>query len=330
MELPSALQAALEDELASHPIKKLAAAVAELSSRYRASAASSAGTFLRSPDEIAAYAAFRLPATFAAVASALGQVQARLPDWTPRMVLDVGAGPGTAMWAAVETWPEVEQITLVEREETMIAFGKRLAETALTPVQRARWLRADLAGAWEAAQHDLVVAAYLLGELTEEQGATLLQKLWKMSTGVLLLVEPGTPAGFRRIRQARQQLLAAGASIIAPCPHNGPCPMPEYDWCHFAQRVARSRLHRQVKGGELAYEDEKFSYIALSRMRGTPIAGRILRHPQIRPGFIQFELCTPQGLTSRTVTRKERTLYRQVRDIRWGSVMPAGEDADGE
>jgi ribosomal protein RSM22 (predicted rRNA methylase) len=329
MELPHALQVALEEALDSQPTKKLATAAAELSSRYRASAAFRAGMFIRSPEEVAAYAAFRLPATFAAVASALAQVQERLPTWTPRSVLDVGAGPGTAIWAAADTWPEIEQITLVEREEGMIALGKRLAASSpLASVQQARWLRADLTGTWEAAPSDLFIAAYLLGELAEDKGAALLEKLWESCSGVLLLIEPGTPAGFARIRQARQQLLAAGASIIAPCPHTAPCPMPENDWCHFAQRVARSRLHRQVKGGELAYEDEKFSYVALSRMRGSAILGRVIRHPQIRPGHIHLELCTPQSLTSATVTRKDRALFRQVRDVRWGSVMPAGEGED--
>ncbi len=330
MELPQALQAALEDELASQPIKKMAAAVAELSHRYRAGASSGAGAFIRSPEEAVAYAAFRLPATYAAVTSALGQVQACLPHWTPRTLLDVGAGPGTAMWAAVNFWLNNHQVTLVEREEAMIALGKRLAaRAALVSFQQARWLRADLAGMWEAAPHDLVVAAYLLGELAEEKSAVLLQKLWEISQGVLLIVEPGTPAGFARIRKARQQLIAAGALVIAPCPHNEPCPMPENDWCHFAQRVARSRLHRQVKGGELSYEDEKFSYVALSRMGRTAIPGRIIRHPQIRPGHIHLKICTPQGLTNTTITRKDRALFRQARDVRWGSVLPTGdEDAE--
>jgi ribosomal protein RSM22 (predicted rRNA methylase) len=327
MELPQALQTALESELDALPIKRLAAAAADLSSRYRAGAA----TLLRSPEEIAAYAAFRLPATFAAVSSALRQVRERLPDWAPRTMLDVGAGPGSAAWAAADLWPEIGQITLVEREEAMIALGKRLAGSSpLISVQRARWLRADLTGAWEVAPHDLVVVAYVLGELAAEKSAALLRRLWEVSQGVLLLVEPGTPAGFARIRQARQDLIATGANSIAPCPHNEPCPMPEDDWCHFAQRLARSRLHRQVKGGELSYEDEKFSYVALSRMRGTPIPGRILRHPQIRPGHISLELCTPQGLTGVTVTRKDRALFRKVRDARWGSAMPTGEDDDAE
>ena len=37
------------------------------------------------------------------------------------------------------------------------------------------------------------------------------------------------------------------------------------DWCHFTQRLQRSRAHKQVKGAELPFEDEKFAYVALTR-----------------------------------------------------------------
>ena len=37
------------------------------------------------------------------------------------------------------------------------------------------------------------------------------------------------------------------------------------DWCHFTQRLPRSRAHKQIKGAELPFEDEKFSYVALTR-----------------------------------------------------------------
>jgi len=131
-----------------------------------------------------------------------------------------------------------------------------------------------------------------------------------------VIIEPGTPAGFSRIRQARQQLIAGGAHIVAPCP------MGENDWCHFAQRVARSQLQRQVKQAALSYEDEKFSYVVASRSQASPIEGRVIRHPQIRPGHIQLELCTPQGLSSSVVTRKDKEAFREARDIAWGDSIP--------
>ncbi|NLN42060.1 MAG: rRNA methyltransferase, partial [Clostridiales bacterium] len=98
-----------------------------------------------------------------------------------------------------------------------------------------------------------------------------------------------------------------------------PCPMADDNWCHFAQRISRSRLHRQVKAGELSFEDEKFSFVAVSREKGKVIEGRILRHPQVRKGHIIFEICSSDGISSRVITRKDKELYRYARSLNWGS-----------
>lgn len=327
MELPPALQVALNAELEHMSTGRLAASAAALSVRYRTGTPASGGAFARTADEIAAYAATRLPATYAAIAAALAQTRARLPGWAPRTLVDVGAGPGTATWAAAATWPQLERATLVEREPEMVALGRRLAAHAGWDVLRAAtWEHTDLTGAWGAAPpdraDDLVIAAYLLGELPPERVAPLMERLWQRAGGVLLLVEPGTPAGFARIRAARDQLLAASAHTIAPCPHDHPCPMPPDGWCHFAQRIARTRQHRQAKAGALGYEDEKFAFAALARQPGSPIAARVIRHPRIRPGQIHLELCAPGGLATQTVTRRDRERFRQARDLRWGAAIP--------
>jgi ribosomal protein RSM22 (predicted rRNA methylase) len=326
MELPQDLRTAVDEELSSLSPKRLAALASELSDRYRTDEPSSGKSFLKSREDVDAYAAFRLPATFAAVYSALKQVQERLPTWKPQTIMDVGAGPGTAMWAAAEVWPDLKSITLLEREEGMIALGKRLAaHSTSNSIQEAKWIKTDITGNWEVSSHDIVIASYVFGELNEQHREAFIHKLWQAATDSLIVIEPGTPAGFSRIKQAREQLIAEGAVTIAPCPHSESCPMAGDNWCHFSQRVSRSRLHRQVKSGELSYEDEKFSFIAVSRMNGESIPGRILRHPQVRKGHIQFESCTPEGLTNTVITRKDKELYRLAKDLIWGSVLPPRE-----
>lgn len=58
--------------------------------------------------------------------------------------------------------------------------------------------------------HDLVVASYVLSELPDdkERRATV-RSLWESTApgGIVVFVEPGTPVGFRIIRDARAQLL---------------------------------------------------------------------------------------------------------------------------
>lgn len=333
MDLPPDLRDALAAELGKIAPQRLARATTALVARYRSGRPVPGGQFLDTAEDIAAYAAYRLPATFAAISAALAQLRQRWTGEAPRTLLDVGAGPGTAMWAAQAAWPSLEQILLLERDGRMIAFGGRLATRARAPALRqARWQRTDLSAPWEVAGHDLVIAAYLLNELPEERRAAVIDRLWSKATNGLVLLEPGTPAGFALIRQARQQLLAAGATVLAPCPHDRACPMPDHDWCHFAQRINRTRLHRYAKGGTLSYEDEKFSYVAVSRQGGATIAGRVIRHPQILPGRVVRQLCTPEGLRTSVVTRsKDRVAFRRARDLHWGAAISPEEreQADG-
>jgi ribosomal protein RSM22 (predicted rRNA methylase) len=145
----------------------------------------------------------------------------------------------------------------------------------------------------------------------------------------VVLTEPGTPDGYLRLMAARDRLTAAGMRILAPCPHSAPCPIaPGEDWCHFAARVSRSSLHRQVKGGRLPYEDEKFCYVAAAHpgVAGAPAPGRIVRRPQKRKGQVLLELCTAaDGLRSATVTKRHGADYRVARDAKWGDSWPPGE-----
>jgi len=323
MELPEDLRDAIESELLTVSSKKLTKLVSELSDRYRTARSTQGDSFIKSQEDVDAYVAFRMPATFAAVYSALNQVWERFPDWNPQTLLDVGAGPGTVAWAVLAIYPGLNAVTLLEREEAMITLGKRLAKhSASRSIQEANWVKIDITGDWEASPHDMVTASYVLGELNEQHRNDFIRKLWQVTKDTLIIIEPGTPAGFSRIRQARKQLIAEGGIPVAPCPHSSTCPISGDNWCHFTQRVSRTRIHRQVKSGELSYEDEKFSFIAVSRKRGEIIPGRILRHPQIRKGHIIFEICSFDGIRNVTITRKDKELYRKARKLEWGSIYP--------
>jgi ribosomal protein RSM22 (predicted rRNA methylase) len=330
MDLPNDLRLALDAALRGAGQAELRAAATALSERYRAGHGAAGGSpevggYVRGPTDAAAYAAYRMPATYAAVTAAMGAMAARLPGWAPRSLLDAGAGLGAALWAAAETWEDLGGAELIDAGPAMLALGRQLATRSSSPAMAAAtWRLADLTASWRAEQHDLTTAAYLLGELPEPARATLVDQLWAHSGHALLLVEPGTPQGWAIIRAARERLRAAGAVIIAPCPHQGACPLPDNDWCHFAQRLARSKAQRAVKGADLGYEDEKFSYVAVAHAPGTPIGARVLRRPLARPGRIELALCTPEGLSTELVTRSDRERWRAARDAEWGDAL-AGE-----
>ncbi len=169
-----------------------------------------------------------------------------------------------------------------------------------------------------------MTVSYVLGELTPQARTAVVAEAARAGQAVVL-IEPGTPEGYLRIREARDQLIEAGLRIAAPCPHGGTCPIEVgKDWCHFSARVSRSSLHRQVKGGSLPYEDEKFSYVAATRFPTEPAASRITRKPQIRKGLVLLELCGPEeaGLTRVNVTKRHGDLYKAARDADWGQAWP--------
>ncbi|WP_161569172.1 small ribosomal subunit Rsm22 family protein [Candidatus Oscillochloris fontis] len=329
MQLPPALQLAIQTSLHGTPQADLHAAAAVLSQRYRAGHGAAdgppGGRYVAAPLAALAYAAYRMPATYAAVAAALAALAARLPVWHPRSLLDVGAGLGAALWASATTWEDLDHADMIESAPAMLNLGRQLAVRSPHPaVSAAHWQPTDLLGAWRSPPHDLVTATYVLGELPAAGRTRLITQLWEQSSHALLLVEPGTPQGWAIIRAAREQLRAAGAYVVAPCPHQEACPLPADDWCHFAQRVARTKLQRSVKGVELAYEDEKFAYIAVARSPATPISARLLRHPRVRSGHIELRLCTPSGLRDTIVTRSAREQWREARGASWGDVIVGG------
>ncbi len=326
MEAFPELRRALDEALQAIPPATLSRAVHELSQRYRSEYATGQTRFTRSLDDVVAYAAYRLPATFGALCAVFASTRDRRPAWKPRSLLDVGAGPGAAMWAAVETWTSLEELTLVERDEHMIRFGQRLAlHSESSAIRSAWWKQQDVLADWTESERDIIVASYLLGELPTRSREGLVDHLWSLTDDTLVLVEPGTPRGFALVREARDRLRAQGAYTLAPCPHNDACPMRDDDWCHFAQRISRSRVHRTAKRAQLSYEDEKYSYVALSRHPGTPFGARIIRHPQIRPGRISLRLSTPTGLADQTVPRSAGERFRRARDASWGGTWPDHE-----
>ncbi len=234
-------------------------------------------------------------------------------------MLDLGAGPGVAAWAAVETWPTIATVRLVEAEPEMVRAGKSLAADGCEAVRAATWTVADAAGAEPKA--DLVIASYLIGELDPAALDGFSRHVWSLAADTLTIVEPGTTAGYERVLATRDAVIEAGGTTLAPCPHDTRCPLPDGDWCHFATRLSRSPTHRRTKGGERGFEDEKFAYVVLCRAPHSRPEARVLRRPALRPGHVVLDLCTPSGLDRRTVTRREGGEYRRARKLRWGDAV---------
>ncbi|NEC66595.1 small ribosomal subunit Rsm22 family protein, partial [Streptomyces sp. SID9727] len=223
---------------------------------------------------------------------------------------------------------EGHRTTVLDWAEPALALGRELAAGGPDALRTADWRRARIGEDLDLAPADLVTISYVLNELTGPARTALIDAAAAAGQAVVV-VEAGTPGGYARIIEARDRLIAAGLTVAAPCPHSGACPIePGTDWCHFSARVSRSSLHRQVKGGSLAYEDEKFSYVVATRFTPLPVAARVVRRPQIRKGQVLLDLCTrDEGLRRDTVTKRHGVLYRAARGTDWGDAWPPPEDA---
>jgi ribosomal protein RSM22 (predicted rRNA methylase) len=327
----TALGAAVEAALAGQRGPALSAGVERLMTAYRS------GDYpdrpvLSSEREAAAYAAYRMPATAAAVSAAIRQLRLALPGWAPGSLADLGAGTGGAAWAAVAELPSLGSVSLYEQAGAAVSLGRAIFAASGTDVlRRAGWHRWRLPADDEPAARDgpdlatidLVTAGYILGELSELQQGRLVTLAAR--AGTVVIVEPGTPAGHRRVLAARARLLGAGFTVVAPCPHQLACPVAAAgDWCHFAARLPRSAMHRQAKGAELSYEDEKFSYVAAVRdpaRDGPGPVGRVIRRPQLRKNLVLLDLCASDGTSRRQLVGKgSGEPYRRARKAGWGDA----------
>ncbi len=308
MQLPPALTSAVGVLLEGVSRKDLARRAETLSAAYRGGRGSSG---IAGELDVAAYVAARMPATYAACAAVFARVAEAMPNFTPQSLLDVGAGPGTAAFAARQAWPSLSAVTLLEHNAAFRAV-------AATLLPSARIIADDLGA--DKPRSDLLVASYVLAELPEASAAATARHLWESAGQMLVLVEPGTPAGFARIRQARAALIEAGAHVAAPCTHDNLCPMTGNDWCHFSQRLPRSRDHMQAKGANVPFEDERYSYVVVTRDKIAKGA-RVLAPPlETKPG-LTFKLCDETGLRAQFVAKRDKEEYRRVRKHGWGDLF---------
>lgn len=296
-----------------------------------------------------AYVAHRIPGIFSCNTKVFDEIKKRFPGFTPKRMMDFGSGPGTTTWAASQMWPSIRRFQLVEPSESMVAVSTKLLDGF--PVERRNFLHQGRPD-----KFDLIVASYSLSELADDSSRRLhVLSIWEHLEpgGLLIVVEPGTPIGFKVVRQIRSALLEIGESsredmkptVIGPCPHAHRCPMSQTTWCHFVQRVERSATLRATKNGVQNWENEKFSYIAMSK---GPLPGefvlpddhpnkdlpwsRLIRQPLKRGGHVLIDTCLPNGAVERlTVSRKHgKDLYTAARKSTWGDMFYVDHLIDAE
>jgi ribosomal protein RSM22 (predicted rRNA methylase) len=317
-DLPAELKAALETRLHGLSRNDAAQRAGAISRTYRAGGGSGA---IRTETDALAYALARMPATYAAVTASLNALHGLRPEFAPQDLLDAGAGPGTAAWAAAESLPSLRAFMLFDANAALRSLALDLARGS-PRLSAMRYELGDAGTSLAAAPAaDLVVASYMINELNDGARTALADLMWAKTRDTLLVVEPGTPAGTRRILELRHRLILQGAHVTAPCPHDRECPLAAPDWCHFTQRLPRSRAHKQLKAAELPYEDEKFVYVALSRAPLAERPARVLAQPTTTKIAVTAKLCTDEGIQVVMAPRRDKTAYAGFRKLNWGDTL---------
>ncbi len=320
-DLPPQLQQAIRSLLEGVSRADLAARSDRISLAYRDGVPSVEA--IDSKADVLAYVVARMPATYAALVHVFSEICDRAPRFAPKRLLDVGAGPGTASWAAIEAWPALAHVWLMDERAIFLDLAQQLARSGSPPLMHSERINLDLTRPAHLPPGDLVVASYFLAEIPEARIAELTEFLWRACGGMFVVIEPGTPAGHRRILSVRDVLLARGARLVAPCPHEQACPLQPPDWCHFSQRLARSRDHKLAKSAVVPFEDEKFSYLVAARasISFQAASARVLGPTTKSKAGIELKLCEQGRVVSRAVPRRDKDAYAHHRHARWGDAF---------
>src|SRR4051794_37072865 len=183
-DLPPDLKAALDAKLHGLSRGDAAARAAAISRTYRGGGGSGA---IRNESDALAYALARMPATYAAVVACLNAVREIRPEFAPKKLLDVGAGPGTATWAAAQAFDCLNEFTAIDANPALrtlaldlAADQARLRSLHYSQAEASTGLRDAVANA------DLVLASYIIGEMNADRQAALADLMWAATRDTLL------------------------------------------------------------------------------------------------------------------------------------------------
>ena len=329
-----ALRAALAALLDGLPPTQAAQAVDRLIASYRGTTPTDAPV-LRDRSDVAAYAAYRMPATFEAVRSCLAALREAAPGLGARHPHgrrgrhgrgELGGRRGLGRRRGRRSWTGPSRPS-----PSAVSWPRPPASPAL----RARRLAAgeDRHGARAPAPTDLVTVSYVLKELTARGPGRAVVDAAAAAAQAVVIVEPGTPDGY------------------AAC-HRGPRPVDRRRAERRRALPARRRLPDRARHGLVPLLGAGQPLVAappgqgrLAQPRGREVQlrrrDRAFRHRRrpSRPGHPQA--ADPQGPGAAgavhpggracgraTVTKRHGALYRAARDTAWGDAWPP-PDRDG-
>lgn len=279
--------------LKPHIVQSIAAHVQKLWAKFNTDRQSLDREYMSDEKMLMAYlAAFFLP-NVARTQSALSNKNIKsqllwLKQQTSLRILDFGSGPLSCSIGLLlalndlaandsEAFKDLKEIEIVatERSEKAVRIGQKWMTENLNP--RISLTVERLTSIPQHSFFDIVLAANVLNEIPEKHQLKTIESLLacasSVSPSLFLILEPGQDVHSKKLSTIRDELLSRHQSaieIIAPCPHQGPCPLSaasgRLDWCWFKCKFDAPDLLIEIdkktllNHGELAY-----SFLAVSQ-----------------------------------------------------------------
>src|SRR5262252_602315 len=235
---------------------------------------------------LGAYLLFYWPISYAQAREVLGELGVR-----PRTVLDLGSGPGPLAFAALDAG--ASEVTAADRSKRALALARELAVEA----GEALFARDERA--------------------LERRTALVEDALARVKPGgSVVIIEPALRETSRDLLEVRDQIVARGYAVRAPCLYRSSCPalVKQSDWCHADRRWQPPPLVEEIaRAAGLHKESLKMSYLVLAP-KGEPWreppAGRVFRivsEPLEGKGRKRYIGCGPEGRLGLALQEKHRT-----------------------
>lgn len=259
------------DQLQTREFKRVVEAIKELQAGSKEGQSLIGRDYFTDPELLGAYLLYQWVIHYQEGLSLIGE----LPS-TPRRVLDVCSGPAPFAFAALRHG--AHEVFATDWNKTALELGAEVCGRYGMPLTIRPWncLKDPLT---IEGKFDLIILGHALLELFpttrknwQEQQNRLIDFLFSRltSTGQLLLVDSSFAEANKRLLSLRDQLVARGVPVQAPCVWKGECP---------ALKVANSPCYaqRELEKPHLIKEFQRAAQINLSSLKMTYI---LFRNPE--------------------------------------------------